>query len=60
MATADISRVAFDPRKRYAGVRMQQGRVIARRRLQRGRAASPPRTSAATLLDVIGPAGTPG
>ncbi|MBN1875053.1 MAG: hypothetical protein JXA33_12545 [Anaerolineae bacterium] len=28
MATQDISRAAFDPRKQYAGVRMQQGRVI--------------------------------
>ena len=28
MATQDISRAAFDPRKQYASVRMQQGRVI--------------------------------
>jgi hypothetical protein len=28
MATFDISRVAFQPRKHYAGVRMQQGRVL--------------------------------
>ena len=28
MATIDISREAFDPRKRYSSVRMQQGRVI--------------------------------
>ncbi|MCF6407768.1 right-handed parallel beta-helix repeat-containing protein [Chitinophaga filiformis] len=28
MATFDISRVAFDPRKHYASVRMQQGRVL--------------------------------
>ena len=28
MATIDISRRAFDPRKHYAGVRMQQGRVL--------------------------------
>ena len=28
MGAYDISRVAFDPRKHYAGVRMQQGRVL--------------------------------
>ena len=28
MATFDISRVAFDPRKHYSSVRMQQGRVL--------------------------------
>lgn len=28
MGTFDISRVNFDPRKHYAGVRMQQGRVL--------------------------------
>jgi hypothetical protein len=28
MATIDISRRAFDPRKHYSSVRMQQGRVI--------------------------------
>ena len=28
MGAYDISRVAFDPRKHYAGVRMQQGRVM--------------------------------
>ena len=28
MATKDISRMAFDPRKHYSSVRMQQGRVI--------------------------------
>lgn len=28
MGTQDISRSAFDPRKQYTGVRMQQGRVI--------------------------------
>ena len=28
MPAHDISRSAFDPRKRYTGVRMQQGRVI--------------------------------
>ena len=28
MSTIDLSRDATDPRKRYAGVRMQQGRVL--------------------------------
>ncbi len=28
MSTIDLSRVATDPRKHYAGVRMQQGRVL--------------------------------
>src|SRR5262252_3921580 len=29
MSTIDLSRVAIDPRKHYAGVRMQQGRVLS-------------------------------
>ncbi|MDT8999152.1 DUF6519 domain-containing protein [Paucibacter sp. APW11] len=28
MSTIDLSRLAFDPRKHYAGVRLQQGRVL--------------------------------
>ena len=58
MATQDISRSAFDPRKQYTGVRMQQGRVIldddwneneriASEDLRRSRA------------DIVGPAGSP-
>jgi hypothetical protein len=58
MATQDISRAAFDPRKQYASVRMQQGRVIldddwneneriANEDLRRSR------------VDIIGPAGSP-
>jgi hypothetical protein len=58
MGTQDISRSAFDPRKRYASVRMQMGRVIvdddwneneriAGEDLRRSR------------VDIIGPAGTP-
>jgi hypothetical protein len=58
MATQDISRSAFDPRKQYASVRMQQGRVIldddwneneriANEDLRRSR------------VDIVGPAGSP-
>ncbi len=58
MGTQDISRSAFDPRKRYTSVRMQMGRVIvdddwneneriAGEDLRRSR------------VDIIGPAGTP-
>jgi hypothetical protein len=58
MGTVDLSRVAFEPTKRYAGVRMQQGRVnldddfndaarIADDDEQR------------TLLHIVGPAGSP-
>jgi hypothetical protein len=58
MATQDISRSAFDPRKQYASVRMQQGRVIldddwneneriANEELRRSR------------VEIVGPAGSP-
>jgi hypothetical protein len=58
MATQDISRSAFDPRKLYTSVRMQQGRVIldddwneneriANEDLRRSR------------VDIVGPAGSP-
>jgi hypothetical protein len=58
MATQDISRIAFDPRKHYQSVRMQQGRVItdddwneneriANEDLRRSR------------VDIVGPAGSP-
>jgi hypothetical protein len=58
MATGDISRNAFDPKKHYSGVRMQQGRVITdddwndNERIEdedRRRAR----------IDIIGPAGSP-
>ena len=58
MATGDISRNAFDPKKHYSGVRMQQGRVITdddwndNERIEdedRRRAR----------VDIIGPAGSP-
>jgi hypothetical protein len=58
MATTDISRAAFDPRKHYASVRMQQGRVILdddwndKERI----AAEDQRQG---RIDVIGPAGSP-
>ena len=58
MGTQDISRSAFDPRKQYAGVRLQQGRVITdddwneleridNEALRRSR------------VDIIGPVGSP-
>ena len=55
----DLSRSAFEPRKRYAGVRMQQGRVLYRRRLQQRREIARGRAASTRVLDVIGPAGTP-
>jgi hypothetical protein len=58
MATGDISRNAFDPAKHYAGVRMQQGRVIVDDDWNDNeRIGNEDRRSART--DIIGPAGTP-
>jgi hypothetical protein len=57
MATEDISRNATSPRKRYAGVRLQQGRVTTDDDFnEAARLDSEDRRRA--LLDVIGPAGT--
>lgn len=58
MATTDLSRSAFDPRKHYASVRMQQGRVIVdddwneNERLEN-------EDRRRTNIDVIGPQGSP-
>ena len=58
MATQDISRAAFDPRKRYAGVHVQQGRVILDEDFNEGeRIAS--EDARRERLDVIGPQGSP-
>ena len=58
MATIDLTRSIFEPRKRYAGVRMQQGRVALDDDHNEGGdlAAEDARR---TRLDVIGPSGSP-
>ena len=58
MATIDLTRSIFEPRKRYAGVRMQQGRVVLDDDHNEGGdlAAEDARR---TRLDVIGPSGSP-
>lgn len=59
MATQDISRAAFDPRKHYSGVHVQQGRVILDDDFNEGeRIASEEARQA--RLDTIGPQGSPG
>jgi hypothetical protein len=58
VTTTDISRSAFDPRKHYAGVRMQQGRVIVDDDWNEGQVIDD-ETERRTLVDVIGPAGSP-
>ena len=58
MATEDISRNAFSPPKRYAGVHMQQGRVTTDDDFnEQTRIEAEDRRR--TLLDVIGPNGSP-
>jgi hypothetical protein len=57
MATEDISRSAFDPRKRYAGVRMQQGRVLTDDDYNEGWTIQD-EAERRLRLDVIGPAGS--
>jgi hypothetical protein len=58
MATFDISRVAFDPRKHYSSVRMQQGRVLTDDDWNENeRIENEERRR--TRVDVIGPYGSP-
>ena len=58
MANPDISRIAFDQRKHYSGVRMQQGRVTtdedfnAQERIE-------DEDLRRTRVDIIGPCGSP-
>jgi hypothetical protein len=58
MATEDISRNATSPRKRYAGVRLQQGRVTTDDDYNEGARLDAEQTRR-TVLDLIGPAGSP-
>jgi uncharacterized protein DUF6519 len=58
MATVDLSRAAFDPHKRYAGVRMQQGRVNLDDDFNEA-ARIDDDDDQRTLVHVIGPAGSP-
>ena len=58
MATTDLTRALFEPRKRYAGVLHQQGRVVTdddRNEAHHEDAEDTRRTR----IDVIGPAGSP-
>jgi len=58
MATQDISRAAFDPRKQYTSVRMQQGRVIMDDDWnENARIADEDKRR--TRVETIGPAGSP-
>src|SRR5687768_8928564 len=58
MGTIDLSRAAFDAKKRYASVRMQQGRVLLdddfndAERIQ-------DEDERRALLDIVGPSGSP-
>jgi hypothetical protein len=58
MATEDISRNATAPRKRYSGVRLQQGRVTTDDDYNEGARIDAEQTRR-TVLDVIGPSGSP-
>jgi hypothetical protein len=58
MATEDISRAAFDPRKHYAGVRMQQGRVITDDDWNEQECIES-EDERRSRVDIIGPAGSP-
>jgi hypothetical protein len=58
VTTTDISRSAFDPRKHYAGVRMQQGRVIVDDDWNEEQLIDDEATRR-TLVDLVGPAGSP-
>jgi hypothetical protein len=58
MATVDLSRVAFEPRKRYAGVRMQQGRVNLDDDFNEA-ARIEDDDDQRTLVHVVGPSGSP-
>ncbi len=54
----DLSRSAFDPRKRYASVRMQQGRVLLDDDFNEAERIDN-EDERRVLLDVVGPTGTP-
>jgi uncharacterized protein DUF6519 len=56
--TIDISRATFDPRKRYASVRMQQGRVLLDDDFNEAERIDD-ELERRELLDLIGPTGTP-
>jgi hypothetical protein len=58
MANAERSRDAFDPRKRYAAVGMQQGRVLVDDDVNEA-AAILLEEERRTNIDVIGPVGSP-
>jgi hypothetical protein len=58
MATEDISRNATAPRKRYDGIRLQQGRVSSDDDYNEGARLEAER-SRKTTLDVVGPVGSP-
>jgi hypothetical protein len=58
MGTVDLSRLAFDPEKRYAGVRMQQGRVNLDDDFNEGARIEDDDDQRA-LVHIIGPSGSP-
>lgn len=57
MSSADITRIAFDPRKRYASVRMQQGRVLLDDDFNEAERISD-EDERRSRIAIIGPAGT--
>lgn len=58
MSTEDLSRSAWYPTKRYAGVRMQQGRVLTDDDFNEAQVAAS-EALRRVLLDVVGPTGSP-
>ena len=58
MATYDISKVDFDPRKHYAGVRMQHGSVLSDDDGKKNERIEREETSRSTV-DIVGPYGSP-
>src|SRR5262245_15233669 len=58
MGTTDLSRAAFDARKRYTSVRMQQGRVLLDDDFNEAERIQDEDERRA-LLDIIGPSGSP-
>ncbi|MCX4247455.1 DUF6519 domain-containing protein [Paraliomyxa miuraensis] len=58
MGTADITRLFDQPSKHYVGVRLQRGRVVTDADFNE-RQLTELADVRATLLDIIGPAGTP-
>ncbi len=57
MASEDITRVAFDPRKRYASVRMQAGRVLLDDDFNEAERISD-EDERRSRIEIIGPSGT--